>query len=283
MVDHALGVAGGTRGVVERNGVPFIGGRLPRKFRIAFGDEALVLRLADALARARVLGIVHVDHERFLLEGGESARDGTRELAVGDQDLGPAVPEHEGDRLGVEARVQRVDDRARHGNAEMTLEHFRGIREHRRDRVADAYAAVRKRRGETPATRIGLGPRGASRPVDDCEASGIDGGGALDESQRRQGRVVGRVPVEIELVRIRLVRARHRRSTPPCCVARFHTRSSISTAVSKRRHTHCVLFSASMSASRLACSASSSALGRRTMSGGRSPSVAAALPRAGRG
>ena len=205
MVDHALGVAGGARGVVERNGVPFIGGRLPCIFRIAPCDEALILRLADALASARVFGIVHVDHQRFRLEGRERAPDGAREFAVGDQDLGLAVLEHEGDRLRVEARVQRVEDRARHGYAEMALEHFRGIREHRSDRVADADSPTRERGSEPPAARIGLGPRGAARSVNDREMSGIDVGGALDESQRRQGRVVGRVLVETALVRIRLV------------------------------------------------------------------------------
>src|SRR5207245_11393003 len=133
-------------------------------------------------------------------QGGESGRDGAREFGAGDEDLGPAVPEHEGDRLGVEARVQRVEARTRHGNAEVALEHFRGVREHRRNRVAGTYPAARKRGGEAPATRIGLSPRGAARAVDDLELPRIDVGGALDESHRRQARVVGLTLADIELV-----------------------------------------------------------------------------------
>ena len=34
-VDHALGVAGGTRGVVERDGVPFVAGIVPAVVGIA--------------------------------------------------------------------------------------------------------------------------------------------------------------------------------------------------------------------------------------------------------
>src|ERR1700693_6013551 len=132
---------------------------------------------------------------------------------------------------------------------------------HPRHGAADGYPPARKRRGEPPAACIGLGPAGAARPVDDGDTPWKNVGGALDESQRRQGRVVGRVLVEIELVRTRLACARHRRSTQPYSAVHFHTRSSISTAVSKRCHTHCALFSASISASRRACSASSSALG----------------------
>src|SRR5258708_21167531 len=98
----------------------------------------------------------------------------------------PAVPEVEGARPRVGAGVQRVEDRTRHGNAEVALEHFRGIREHRRHGVAEAYPPARERGGEPPATRIGLGPRAAARPVDDRAAVWIDVSGPLDESQRRQ-------------------------------------------------------------------------------------------------
>src|SRR5258705_13319213 len=101
-------------------------------------------------------------------------------------------------------RGTRSSASRRHGNAEVALEHFRGIGEHRRNRVADAYPAARKRGGEAPATRIGLVPRGAIRPVDDRGAVWIDVSSPLDKFQRRQGHVVGRVLVEIELVGIRL-------------------------------------------------------------------------------
>jgi hypothetical protein len=40
VVDHALGVAGGAAGVVQRNRIPLVGGQLPGEIRIALGDKA---------------------------------------------------------------------------------------------------------------------------------------------------------------------------------------------------------------------------------------------------
>ena len=42
VVNDALGIAGGARGVVERDGVPFIGGQRSMQSRVARGDEVLV-------------------------------------------------------------------------------------------------------------------------------------------------------------------------------------------------------------------------------------------------
>ena len=88
----------------------------------------------------------------------ERALDGGRKLAVGDEDLRAAVLEHEGDRLGVQPRVERVQHRAGHRHAEMAFVHLRRVGEHDGDRVADADAALRERRGEPPAARVSLGP-----------------------------------------------------------------------------------------------------------------------------
>jgi len=62
------------RGVVERNGVPFIGGRLPCIFRVASGDEALILRRADALAAPEYSGSSTSITNGFALRARASAR-----------------------------------------------------------------------------------------------------------------------------------------------------------------------------------------------------------------
>ena len=43
MIDDALGIAGGARGIIERNRVPFAVGHFPSKVGIAGGDEILIL------------------------------------------------------------------------------------------------------------------------------------------------------------------------------------------------------------------------------------------------
>ena len=40
MIDDALGVAGGARGVVERDRVPFVVRHQPGEFRIAFAEKS---------------------------------------------------------------------------------------------------------------------------------------------------------------------------------------------------------------------------------------------------
>jgi hypothetical protein len=63
VVDHALGVSGGARGVVERDRPPFVGRRRPGVIRVALGQQRLVVERAQALAAALSggLGIVDVD------------------------------------------------------------------------------------------------------------------------------------------------------------------------------------------------------------------------------
>ena len=50
VIDDALGVAGGARRVVQRDRLPFVGGRGPSKVRIAFGQQRLVIGLAQRLS-----------------------------------------------------------------------------------------------------------------------------------------------------------------------------------------------------------------------------------------
>ncbi len=65
VIDHAFRIAGGARGVIERDGVPLVVGHLPDVIGIAARHESFVVDFADALAGAAVLGIVVVDHQRL--------------------------------------------------------------------------------------------------------------------------------------------------------------------------------------------------------------------------
>ena len=136
VIDDALGVAGGARRVVERDRVPFVAGQRPGEAGIAAGEESFVGRRADPLAwrRQRVLDVDHIG--RLALEQRHRLADNARELAIDEQDLGLAMLEDEGDGLGVEPHVERVEHGAGHRHAKMRLDHGRRVRQHGRDRLA---------------------------------------------------------------------------------------------------------------------------------------------------
>ncbi|MCY1506165.1 hypothetical protein D9M68_404040 [compost metagenome] len=192
VVDHALGIAGGAGGVVQRDGVPLVLRPLPGELGIALGEQRLVVQAADQLALA-VFRIVHVDHQRRMVEHADGGADDVVELAVGDQHLGLAVLQHEGDGLRVQAHVEGVEHRADHRHAEVRLDHLGNVRQHHRHRVATADAASGQRGSQAAAALVGLAPVAADAAVDHGGVVGIDAGGALDEAQRSQrGMVHGR-------------------------------------------------------------------------------------------
>jgi hypothetical protein len=203
MVDDALGIAGGAGGVVERDGVPLVVGHPPGELRVARGDELFVAGLAQALALDRELEVVVVDDERPRLGPRQRLLDGAGKLLVGDQHLRFGMVEGKGDGRRIEAGVERVEHRAGHRHAVVALDHRRGVGEHRRDRVALADAAGGKRRGEPAGAGVELGIAVAQGSVNDRRVVRMDGCGTLQEGQRRERLIIGRVPVEIEFVCVR--------------------------------------------------------------------------------
>ena len=189
VVDDALGVAGGAGGVVEADRLPLVVRPLPGEFRVALGEQRLVVERADRLAFA-VFRVVDVDHQDRPAEHGDGGMHHLVELAVGDQHLGFAVLQHEGDRFGVQAHIEGVEHRADHRHAEVRLEHRRDVGQHHRHGVALANAAAGQRRGQAPAAPVGFAPVATDGAVDHGEAFGIDAGGALDEAERREGKMV---------------------------------------------------------------------------------------------
>ena len=166
VVDHALGVAGGARGVVERDRVPLVGGSGPGEVGIAFrrGTPRSPSRRAACRPSCRGSSMSITSGRR---SSNASAARSCRELAVGDQDLGLAMLEQEGDRLGVEASVQRVQHGADHRHGEMRLVHRGNVRRHHGDGIARGRRRRAQRRGEAAGAGIGLRPGAALLAVDD--------------------------------------------------------------------------------------------------------------------
>ena len=61
VVDDTLGVAGGARGVVERDRPPFVVGQRPFRRGVAFGEKGLVIGSAERLVSD---GIVDFDERQ---------------------------------------------------------------------------------------------------------------------------------------------------------------------------------------------------------------------------
>ena len=200
MIDDPLGVAGGARGVVERNRVPLVARPDPFVFRVALGEQRLVVERAERCAVAVIFGIVVVDDQRLRLGELQRRRGNSRELAVDDQRLGLAVIEHEGDRRGVEAGIEGVEHGAAHRRAVMALEHRRRVGEHDGDCVAAPEAALGERRAEPAragvevaiialAARRGRSPIGRERPAPHArEKSGVSAAGNWRDCDRGPGR-----------------------------------------------------------------------------------------------
>ena len=198
-VDHALRVAGGAGGVVERDRVPLVGRPPPREVRVAAREERLVLDLAEQVPARRVR-VVDVDDEGAAIDLREGRADGRRELAVGDDRLRLAVLQDEGHGARVEAGVDGVDHRAQYRHREGRLPGGGDVGGHDGDGVAAADPARGEARGEPPAAGPGLGPRMAAVAVDDGRALGIDGRASLEEADGGERSVVRGVRVEVGFV-----------------------------------------------------------------------------------
>ena len=108
MRDDALGIAGGARGVAQRNGFPFVGRQPGFDVGIALGDRRLIFDFANAFsAEGRV---VDVDDKGLrTLHQRQRFRDHARKFRIDHNDLGAAMVELEGNRqLPLAHRLPKV-------------------------------------------------------------------------------------------------------------------------------------------------------------------------------
>ena len=200
VIDDALGVARGARGVVEADRVPLIGGKAPCALGVTLVEQLLVLQLAEALAARSVHGVVDVDHQRLDAGLGEGRLDHVREGRVGEQHLRLAVVQDEGDGRGIEPDVEGVEHRAAGRHAVMRFQERRDVGAHDGDRVALAVAAPLQRRAEPSAAGKILSPGTREGAVDIGRAIREHHGRAPDEGKRRQRHMVGGIALKMFVV-----------------------------------------------------------------------------------
>ena len=151
-------------------------------------------RARRAARRRRRTRVVDVDDQRRRRVSCASAwLDHGGEFAVGDQHLRLAMLEDEGDGVGVEPDVERVQHRARHRHAEMRLEQLRRCWAPSPRRCRPCRCRAGERVGEPAAARDkGRGLAVAPLAMDHREPVGIDRGRRGPGSQRRQRHVIRR-------------------------------------------------------------------------------------------
>ena len=182
MRDDALGIAGGARGVAQRNGFPFVGRQPGFDVGIALGDRRLIFDFANAFSAGKGR-VVDVDDKGLrTLHQRQRFRDHARKFRIDHNDLGAAMVELERDRGRIEPDIERIQNGAGHRRSKMQFIHRRGIRQHGRHRIAVPDAAAREPRREAAAARVGFGPGEALAFIDRAEMIGINGGGARQKA-----------------------------------------------------------------------------------------------------
>ncbi|MCY1538148.1 hypothetical protein D9M68_736730 [compost metagenome] len=119
--EHALGVAGGARGVVEADVLPFVGGPFPARVGRLGGEPGFVLGIAQRAVFAREFAVFDAHCARRRIEQGQHFAHLYAVLAVEEQHGGSAMRQDVGQGGGVQPCVERIEDRASHGHAEMGL------------------------------------------------------------------------------------------------------------------------------------------------------------------
>ena len=158
-VEHALGIAGGARGVAEPGGGALVE-LLPAEIVVDLADPVLVGDGVLEPGRRHVRGVgqddVALDRRQMVGDRLEQRHEGE----VGHHDPVLGVIDDPGDLLGKQARIDGVVDRADAGDAVPGLEMAVAVPGERRDPVAELDR--RRARGAWRPSARGRGSRGSS-------------------------------------------------------------------------------------------------------------------------
>ena len=200
MINDPLGIARGSRSVVERDGVPFIPGHQPGELRRGTRQETLVIAPAQKIAAPSPFRVIDIDDDQRRTIKRDRLSRGLREFAVGDQNLRLAMAQDKGDRLGIEARIDRVEDAACERHTEMSLKEFRRVGGKNRNRIARGDTRPAQRGRKPTAARIGFRPSAPNSAMDDRGPIGPDAGRTFEKGQGGQRRVICRVAFQVAQV-----------------------------------------------------------------------------------
>ena len=189
VVNHALGVAGSTGGVVQGNGIPLVGWEVPLVLGVTLLQEGFVIQVAYLNAFA-VLGIVNIDHQRLVFKVTHGIFDHLTEFTVGNHHLCFTMLQHEGNGFGIQAHVQGVQHSTNHRHTKVAFHHGRNVRQHHRNGITTADSAALQGRRQPAAAIVGFGPVATDGTVDNRRIIRVNTGGTFDEINGGLDRVV---------------------------------------------------------------------------------------------
>ena len=192
VINDSLRIAGGSRGVVQRNSLPFILRAMPGVFRIAGLQKIFVFHLTQPRALAREFRIVNVDDQGACFGGGKRFCDHRGKLAVGKKNFCLGVFQHERNAGGVEPGVDGMQNGPAHRHAVMRLQHGGHVRRHHRDGVSHTDPPGLQGGSQSAAASIHLRVGDLAGTVDTRRPLWIDAGCPGKETERSQGNVVCR-------------------------------------------------------------------------------------------
>mmetsp|Transcript_27537 Transcript_27537/g.68001 ORF Transcript_27537/g.68001 Transcript_27537/m.68001 type:complete len:286 (-) Transcript_27537:131-988(-) len=184
-------------GVAKSDGVPLISGKLPLIVWITLRQEFLVLNgLAHAHAHHQLIGqsalaVLDIDAEHIVLYLRQRVSCKRGELGVANHSLRLSMADDVGDGLGIEPRVDGVQNCPGHRNAEVALVHLGCVRTDDRDSVSLSNAPLIERGCERPASLSRLLPGEALVVVDHRSDVWVDLRRSGQVAQRAQLCVVG--------------------------------------------------------------------------------------------
>src|SRR5216684_4930044 len=113
--------------------------------------------------------------------------------------------ERESDIRSIESRIEWIEHGSKHRYGKMRFNHLRNVRCDDRDGI-EPFDPKLRQSGCEPDTaieqlRIGI----ATLTIDHCQFAGEGAGGTGQEADGRQRDVIGRMPVQIGLERMRVV------------------------------------------------------------------------------
>mmetsp|Transcript_34796 Transcript_34796/g.81581 ORF Transcript_34796/g.81581 Transcript_34796/m.81581 type:complete len:336 (+) Transcript_34796:962-1969(+) len=172
---NAFRVSCGARGVPQCDRVPFIGRGLVLKRGVPFSEKRVKRKIADRLLWGGVgsLRVDKIHHQDVPLDRLEGLLHRGGELRIDNDDTCLGVGDDEGNRGGVQARVEGIDHCTSHRDGPVTLKHLGGVAEHDRDGVSWFHAPPDEGACEPPAPLCRLPPCELLAPVHARDLSGI--------------------------------------------------------------------------------------------------------------
>jgi hypothetical protein len=183
MAHDALGAAGRSRGVVQRNRLPLVVRRVDRSRGITSGNEILILHPVAFRRVSRLRG-ADLDQGWRMIDFGQGSPGNRHQLGIDQECFTLGMFQDEAHGLRVETVVDRIEDAARHTRGIVHLKRRHAIGREYRNRVVLAHAGLAQRIGPLAATPPHIGIGDDALAINDRRFGRIDERRAL---QKRDG------------------------------------------------------------------------------------------------